>query len=444
MRNCSKCGAVIPAGELFCPKCGAEVQLVANYETMESRAHIERKKQLEKEARERELAEQAAREQREKKRKLQKRIRIISVSVFMVAALIIAALCINTVLHNNSFDYQYTKAAECYENKDYSNALNHIEKAVSIEPQSEKGGILLGRVQEALDRPLKAVSAYETVIQYHPESEEAYSLLIPLYIELELYDELQALLSACKVGSILEQYGDYITYEPVFSLESGEYTGKQTLELSVEGNGDIYYTLDGTIPSADTLRYTDPIELDEGTTIVNAVYINTRNISSEMVTGKYQITAASATAPKITPASGVYTASYDGSDPKITIDVPEGYTAYYSFDEKATEKSLRYSGPVSMRSGTHIFYAVLADKDGNLSDIGSATYIYNKAAPTPSASPKKYSGSSDNSSSDDGSASNNNSNNDSNDDSGSGSSDQEESSDDKTSESGEDSRDSDE
>ena len=37
MKKCSQCGAPLPEGELFCPECGQEVQLVPDYETMGSR-----------------------------------------------------------------------------------------------------------------------------------------------------------------------------------------------------------------------------------------------------------------------------------------------------------------------------------------------------------------------------------------------------------------------
>ena len=41
MKICSQCGAQIPDGEVFCPECGKEVQLVPDYETMGSRMQQE-------------------------------------------------------------------------------------------------------------------------------------------------------------------------------------------------------------------------------------------------------------------------------------------------------------------------------------------------------------------------------------------------------------------
>lgn len=47
--------------------------------------------------------------------------------------------------------------------------------------------------------------------------------------------------------------------KPVFSLEPGFYSGMQFIELQSEDGLDIYYTLDGSEPTIDSLLYTDPI-----------------------------------------------------------------------------------------------------------------------------------------------------------------------------------------
>ena len=43
MKNCSQCGAPMQDDEVICPVCGQEVQLVPDYETMESRMYEEMK-----------------------------------------------------------------------------------------------------------------------------------------------------------------------------------------------------------------------------------------------------------------------------------------------------------------------------------------------------------------------------------------------------------------
>ena len=57
--------------------------------------------------------------------------------------------------------------------------------------------------------------------------------------------------------------------KPTFSQESGFYTNNQTISLSLENTGDIYYTTDGAIPSIKAIPYTHPIMIDK-TTVIRA------------------------------------------------------------------------------------------------------------------------------------------------------------------------------
>lgn len=52
---------------------------------------------------------------------------------------------------------------------------------------------------------------------------------------------------------------------PVPSLEEGTYKGEQTLTLS--GNGEIYYTTDGSIPDKNSTPYTEPIKITDSVRI---------------------------------------------------------------------------------------------------------------------------------------------------------------------------------
>ena len=87
---------------------------------------------------------------------------------------------------------------------------------------------------------------------------------------------------------------------PTFSLEAGTYDEEQEVTLSAE-EGTIYYTLDGTTPTAESEEYTAPIVLDEcGEITIKAIAISgetTSSVASATYTIKLPIEAVSAEDP---------------------------------------------------------------------------------------------------------------------------------------------------
>ena len=66
----------------------------------------------------------------------------------------------------------------------------------------------------------------------------------------------------------LTRIGDVEIAAPTFSLEAGTYDEEQTVTLASEVEGaSIYYTLDGTTPSANSTLYTKSIFIDKTTTV---------------------------------------------------------------------------------------------------------------------------------------------------------------------------------
>lgn len=71
---------------------------------------------------------------------------------------------------------------------------------------------------------------------------------------------------------------------PVFSVESGFYEAPFLLELTAEAGETIYYTTDGTLPTADSEKYTEPVLIEDASGREN-VYAAITGISGE---GDYQ------------------------------------------------------------------------------------------------------------------------------------------------------------
>ncbi len=379
MKKCSFCGEPVPEGEVFCPKCGQEVQLVPDYETMGTRLLEQQKRQQEEEEREREVQSQAEEEARQRKRRNQK---IALVATAAVAAVVLLVLLFHYFGHqknHNSFDYQLEQAQEAYEGEDYDSALAYVERALALDSKNKDARLLEAQIYSKKKDYEKAVEILEELLKEDPDLEAAYGELLPLYLEEKDTDAIKQLMDACKDEKIRQKYSEYICPAPTFSLEGGTYQETKLVALTVDSTATIYYTSDGTTPTTSSSKYTIEIRLEEGKTTLRAMAVNALGIPSDVVEEIYQIQPKKPSAPKITPKDGTYTSK---TTSKITVTVPEGYKAYYAFDEKPTTASTLYTGPVDMKEGAHIFYAILVNSEGVSSTVASATYVYSKVAET--------------------------------------------------------------
>lgn len=84
------------------------------------------------------------------------------------------------------------------------------------------------------------------------------------------------------------RWDDGICPAPEFSPESGSFGKAQTVTLSADAeDAVIYYTTDGTVPSAENgIRYTEPLEIDE-TTVILAITVRDGWITSVPSEGVY-------------------------------------------------------------------------------------------------------------------------------------------------------------
>lgn len=161
--------------------------------------------------------------------------------------------------------------------------------------------------------------------------------------------------------------------EPEYSLdEMKEYEEIQALELTGTGTA-IYYTTDGTDPTQNSLKYTEPIRLDEGVTEIRAISVNEKGIPSLVARKTYTIEFPIEDAPSVTPSTG----SYDTVQ-SIEIVVPENYEGYYTTDgsdpDPSSSTTVKYTGPITMPEGSITFKAVLVNKKGRISDVTIRKY----------------------------------------------------------------------
>lgn len=452
--RCTHCGAMIPDDQVVCPECGAEVQIVPDYNPLddvltrevkgsvegatrqiqtddirryrrddrtknvnstrvlspEERAQIRTKKRNgvqnasvdsskrstremrnqrrnTSEVRERRRNTEELRRQKQNTGELrslrqQKRLeaakrkrRNLLITLFLLIALI--AACIYLV-YQNSYTSMINKGYQAIQSGDYASAENYFDRAVRKDesrPDAYEGYAEIYIDQNDLE---SAESVFLSAIKEQTTNEKLYQAAIDFYMDTEQPEKVSALLEDCEDQSVLNAVSDYISSAPVFSPEEGTYNEVQEITLSSETGGDIYYTTDGTDPTAQTgTKYEEPILLqEEGKIEIRAIAVNANGIPSTVASSVYTIEFPIENAPAVTPSTGQYM-----EPTQITITVPEGYTAYYTMDgstpDPESSSTRKYSGPVDMPEDTQtIFNAILVNnQNGKSTEVTTRNYI---------------------------------------------------------------------
>ena len=467
--KCPECGKEIPDGSLFCENCAAEIKIVPEYEArleeqissgMESVTRVFKEEDraisaasrpreggplpsdavsssdpgngkedtgseaLDQAAYEASRAEAAARRQAGYEARRRKVTLMIVFLVGAVSAAVVLILLyvfvfsrpVQNVSYYVGIAYQYSVEEQ------YDDAAGAIEAALALtgEEDAEETDLaslllLAADYYQAAGRSEDALDAGYAVLETQELSEDdefsAYSLLISVYASLEEYQTIADLLSGCTNETVLTTYHQYMLYEPAFSAEEGDYQDQLTLELSCEGDGTVFYTMDGSEPTTSSNIYKGPIELDVGSYTISAIYVNRVGVQSETVTAVYNIISSVPEAPVITPNSGTYakqmqiTASYasEEDDPDLQEETDETSASeeaedadeepeeedagsaiakatgkiYYTTDgTDPTLDSKVYTGPISIPEGTTVYRFAVITEDGVSSEVVEREYTY--------------------------------------------------------------------
>lgn len=305
--------------------------------------------------------------QRERKKRSAKKRFQKMVTVFCVILVICGAVCF--LLYQNSYAGATGKGQKALQTGDYAAAETYFERALKKDVKKPEAYAGLAKVYIQQKNLEKAEEVFIAAIDSQPENGDLYEAAIRFYIETEQPEKISALLEGCD-SSILTRVSDYVSEAPVFSLDEGSY--QEVQEISLTGEGTIYFTEDGSTPDESSTEYTEPILLSEGTTVLKAVSINKKGIPSLISTRTYTVELQGEGAPAVNPSTGKYSAPF-----QITIQVPEGYAAYYTVDGTTpSAASQMYGGPIDVTEGdgSLIFSAVLISDTGKMTPITKRNY----------------------------------------------------------------------
>ncbi len=408
--RCMNCGADIPEGMLICPDCGMEVQIVPDYNPLDDvlarqvkgsvagatrplrtddiRRYRGRNEQQSSKStrvlsqsemdqiraeRMRRVRQDAMHNEKErqrqvmlrKKRALKRRLQAIA--TFFVLLLLVFGVCA-FLIYQNSYDGVIRHANQALGSGSLSEAEVGFQRAIQKDAGRPEGYAGLSKVYIEREDLEAAEAVFIKAVNSQPLNVALYNAAIEFYMETGQTDKIPGLLEGCEQG-VLEELEAYQSDAPAFSLAEGTYSEVQ--EVTLTGKGTIHYTLDGSEPTADSQEFTEPLLLEEGTVVIKAICINALGIPSLCVSRTYTVEIPVEDAPAVTPSTGQYT-----TPTQITIQVPEGYTAYYTMDNtEPTAFSTRYEGPIDMPEGRTFFAAVLVSDSGKTTPVTKRNYV---------------------------------------------------------------------
>ncbi|MCR5799551.1 MAG: chitobiase/beta-hexosaminidase C-terminal domain-containing protein [Lachnospiraceae bacterium] len=299
-----------------------------------------------------------------------KRMFITVIGILTGIVIVLLTAIIIYISHDNSRSYQIKKGDEAYALRDYNKAIQYYEKAYRLE---ETDPLVIYKIADcyyAMGNIDKTIDAYETIIIRSNTETEAWIDVINLLDEDKNYDEISSLLENYAPDTIRNEYIEYLSKEPGFSLEEGDYNEVKELELVPITEGSIYYTLDGSEPGSDCLLYTEPIVLRNGRYIVSAIFVNKYGVCSEVVSKIYDVTSDAPDVPVISLDEGAYNVPQ-----LIKVTAPAGAEVHYTTDGTVPgPNSAIYTDPIAIPMGDSWYRFVAISRSGNLSDEVSRHY----------------------------------------------------------------------
>jgi hypothetical protein len=383
--KCPNCGNELEDGKLLCENCGEEIKIVPDFDIeLEDKLRESISSMMEDmangdiisdESFDDDIKDEISDYFPSKNITLDKIKGPIIALVVIIVIAVIALTAVNRVndYRYNSFDYQYGKAVESAANNNYTEAVGYLERAVAIDPDNLDARFLLAKYYDKDGESQSTVSILEEILELNNDydnREEVYDMLLGIYEDKADYAKMGSLLKNCDIPRILTKYNKYTALEPVFNKEGGVYDELISITISGNSDGFVYYTLDGTIPTKNSLVYETPILLESGEYIVRAMFVNMYGIQSDIVSQNYYISLATPEAPLIEPDSGVY-------DKPVMIEAyyDNKSKIYYTTDGSTpTKKSNRYVGPIEMPYGISNFSFVTIDDSGLSSSVVSRTF----------------------------------------------------------------------
>lgn len=313
-----------------------------------------------------------------KQKKMKLMASIVGLSFFIVVSVIGIIVFLIMKGQNYSFNTQYRAAASYWKAGNYEKAVIAYEKAIQAADSAEdklSANKELARLYIEYGDTDNAIYYLEAAIDADSTDAESVKLLVGLYEEKNDSASIRKLAEKASSDDTVALFEKYLLNQPVFNYKSGTYNELLTVDITSADGEVIYYTMDGTVPTAQSTPYSQPLSVGEGTTVIHAITINSKGYISEEVVVTYNVKLDVPPAPVITPDSGKYSEAS-----KVTItNIPTNCKVYYTMDGSVpTDKSAEYTGPFDMLLGNYVVSVISINQyTGGSSEVVSKVFELN-------------------------------------------------------------------
>lgn len=379
--KCPHCGNELKEGYLICEKCGEEIRIVPDFEpeiensiteTLSTLAALQEGEDRQEKLQADETVEEKSEPESDEIVTDGRKMWVIASLILLFVVLLVS--CGAYVYHIRTVEYQISKAKEYAAKQSYSEAIACLENAYERYPDVAQLLFLEADYFYLQQDNDSAIRVLYRIIEggsfSYEDLEEAYNKVITILANQGLYGQINELLRDCPESGIVSMFQSYLAMEPEFSYVEGSYAEVIPLKLSSNTAGTIYYTMDGSMPTKNSLIYTAPLFLETGEYTISAFFVNDYGIESEVVSKTYIINLSVPNAPEVELYSGEYTEPM-----MVSVEGIEGCKIFYTTDgSDPTEDSVPYTGPIPMPLGKTLFKFVNISEEGVSSEVTLRTY----------------------------------------------------------------------
>lgn len=371
--KCINCGSEIKAEYKICPYCGSNIQIVPDYSVydeddikiiVENTRTVEKKPEMTKEQREARVLAQKKAEEANKKRKMKITIAIVAICCMLLVIIGVVAKVSIDNKNSNSFEYQMKQADSAMFKGNIDEAEKYYLNALELSKENVNVRLELADLYLKKKDTKQAEKYLLEVIAKDSLNYEAYRMLFDIYSDANDTEAILDLKEGVTDNKILSIFSNYSVDTALLSMPGGKYKENMKIAISAKKGIEIYYTLDGSDPRENGIKYKSAIEIKgSGMHTLKVVTKNELGIYSDLVSETYIIEYDAPEDPVVTPNGGTFdTKTY------VYISVPSGCSAYYTWDRTdPTEESEKYSSPILIPEGKNMLSVIIIDNETGLS-----------------------------------------------------------------------------